>query len=419
MKRRIGLALSSVLCAVSLFAAEPDALENFDAGSTEGWICTDVLNGGPRFMMNSGGALMTEFYQQQSPFPEQMALGADQNGSAGMFVGDYISAGVTGITFRIKYDTLAASRTAIYIYSGENQWFINLTPGVAGEWTTYRIPLDYSAGWTRANASEAAFLADMQDVTWIGLRLQRNGSTSRHKYYLDDFSTPGVPPFKMVSGQVAYGGDALGTMRVLSVEDSSTWTLDTSTVADEFNAFSLQVSNLSDQYLKAFLDMDDDGVLSSWEPSGIWAGNPSVAESGDQSGALIAVSDPMSEYGIPWWWLYAHFGMTPLDKAAIPGTFGAMDTDGDGASNWAEYKAMTDPNDELSVFEVIPVFDSGNQIVWPSAVNRVYRVLRATDLASGFTVIHENIVATPPANVYTDTDTNGAGKYFYKVELEH
>ena len=399
-------------------AAVTDFSEGFDNGTTEGWKRVDALNGGNLYMVNVDGALKIDFPKQQTSFPQMSWIQGDINASGGAFAGDYISAGITGITFRLMYETLPATQARLYLHSGSRDWYVELAPGNAGEWTTYTVPLEHAAGWTTpVGGSAVTFAEDLADVVRLSLRLQRNGSTARHSYYLDDMAIPGIPPYKVVSGNVGYTGDASGNILVLSVADSASWDLSTSDAAEWDGSFALQVSNRTNQYVKAFMDMDGNGVLGAWEPYGAWLGNPSEVGSGDQSGAFIALNDPMSEYGIPWWWLKQYFGMTPAARSAIPGSFGALDSDGDGANNWEEYKALTDPTDELSVFKVGLGDSAGNQIFWPSANGRTYKVLRSDSLFGTFTIIADDITATPPANVYTDVPAE-AGSYFYKVVVE-
>ena len=64
---------------------------------------------------------------------------------------------------------------------------------------------------------------------------------------------------------------------------------------------------------------------------------------------------------------------------------------------------------------------AGFTVRWRSLSNRVYRVYRTTDLlleGGGFTEIDSNIIATPPMNVYEDTDMGVERMHFYRIGVE-
>ena len=97
------------------------------------------------------------------------------------------------------------------------------------------------------------------------------------------------------------------------------------------------------------------------------------------------------------------------------------DADGDGLSNWAEYKAGTNPQDPDSRFKFIrvtPDARGGSYVEWSSTPDTWYVVQRSSSLLSGFTDISTNIPATAPVNGYWDASATGAGPYFYRLRLE-
>lgn len=104
------------------------------------------------------------------------------------------------------------------------------------------------------------------------------------------------------------------------------------------------------------------------------------------------------------------------------------DKDGDGMSNYAEWRAGTDPTNANSYLSVVslalPALEtpgSGFRIAWGSESNRIYTVSRATNLVEGigFTPLVEHILATPPVNAHTDTTVGtNAGPFFYRIDLE-
>jgi len=86
------------------------------------------------------------------------------------------------------------------------------------------------------------------------------------------------------------------------------------------------------------------------------------------------------------------------------------DWDGDGAVNFAEWLAGTDPTDPRSVFQLVPGAESGGDevvLLWASISNRVYDVYLSTNLVLGFNLYTGDVPATPPQNALTNdfTDT--------------
>ena len=111
-------------------------------------------------------------------------------------------------------------------------------------------------------------------------------------------------------------------------------------------------------------------------------------------------------------WLLANFGTTAVDPNADP--------DHDGASNYAEYIAGTNPNDANSVFKFSKAQFLGGgitQLQWPSATDRFYTVMQANGLNAGFTAIATNLAATPPTNTRLVTNSTTGGPYFWKLNV--
>lgn len=134
-------------------------------------------------------------------------------------------------------------------------------------------------------------------------------------------------------------------------------------------------------------------------------------------GGSPLVTDNNSD-GIPDSW-EVMYGM-----AATNAQDAANDNDHDGMSNYAEYRAGTHPNRDDSRLEMNMSRTNrvdrveGVAVKWSSVAGRSYRVLRTTDLMSGFTAIETGIVATPPENEYEDITATNSGPYFYKVQVE-
>jgi subtilisin family serine protease len=103
--------------------------------------------------------------------------------------------------------------------------------------------------------------------------------------------------------------------------------------------------------------------------------------------------------GLPDWWEMMYFGH-------LLGTEASADADGDGASNYAEWVAGTNPTNPASCLRLLtPTVTATNSVIieWPSVAGKSYRLERATNLVTGFdTIVRSNIAATPPTNLEAD-----------------
>ena len=117
--------------------------------------------------------------------------------------------------------------------------------------------------------------------------------------------------------------------------------------------------------------------------------------------------------GLPDWWEQDFFGQ-------LTGTNPNADPDHDGASNLAEWLAGTNPTNATSALRLTASRGTNGFVLrWPSAAGKTYRLLRGTNLATGFNaVLQTNIAATPPTNTMTDTSIAPVGARFYRLQLE-
>jgi hypothetical protein len=100
---------------------------------------------------------------------------------------------------------------------------------------------------------------------------------------------------------------------------------------------------------------------------------------------------------------------------------GAADFDGDGMSDFAEYKAGTDPKNAQSLFAFIGISPdplAGIAVQWSSVASKSYTVQRSSDLLTGFANLQTNIAATPGTNYLRDATATNRGPYFYRIRLE-
>ena len=100
-----------------------------------------------------------------------------------------------------------------------------------------------------------------------------------------------------------------------------------------------------------------------------------------------------------------------------------LDSDGNGLNNWQEYLAGTNPTNASSVFKITggQVLPGGQFVLrWLSVSNRLYDVMRGTNLAAGagaFVPVPgaTNLAGTSPQNTYTDSVSSVSTRAFYRV----
>ncbi len=104
----------------------------------------------------------------------------------------------------------------------------------------------------------------------------------------------------------------------------------------------------------------------------------------------ITAASPASADGLDDDWQTLHFG-SPTNIVAGP----SGDPDGDGAGNWREFHAGTNPNSTASRPVISVNLPSAEliELTWTSASNHVFRLDRSSDLSS-WSVASNNVVAT-------------------------
>jgi hypothetical protein len=95
------------------------------------------------------------------------------------------------------------------------------------------------------------------------------------------------------------------------------------------------------------------------------------------------------------------------------------DPDGDGLSNWQEWRCGTDPTNSLSVLQMLSVSNavSGVTVSWQSVAGVNYFLALSTNLAPPlfFSPLVTGIPGQPGTTSYTDTTATNAGPCFYRV----
>jgi hypothetical protein len=119
--------------------------------------------------------------------------------------------------------------------------------------------------------------------------------------------------------------------------------------------------------------------------------------------------------GIPDTWRLLNFGTVSNTLSAAN-----ADPDGDGANNWQEYIAGTNPLDATSVFKFLPGTTQAGAaftLQWPSVVNKNYTLQSSPAPGSGWTTIASNLLGNSQVLQWTDTNAS-AGARFYRAEVQ-
>jgi hypothetical protein len=140
-------------------------------------------------------------------------------------------------------------------------------------------------------------------------------------------------------------------------------------------------------------------------------GNPRIRGGTVDVGAY-EFQNPTS--AIAYYWLQ-NFNLSTDGSADL------QDTDGDGATNWQEWRAGTDPRNASSVLKLMAPGGSNGTVTvtWQSVSGILYYLERGTDLApANLLSIKSNLVGQAGTTSYTDTNAASLGPYFYRVGVQ-
>jgi hypothetical protein len=406
--RQLGRVLSALLCTLGVLRAGPlDFTEAWSGGDLAGW----QGGGGGAELTNDLGFLRMSFEEQA--FPKPVVCLARFDLPAG--------AQVTNLSFRLLRGAISPSEARVYLRSASGrEWYVPLAiPSEGG--TQYDLPVTFGAGWTFGPLKSAALLAaDMASVEWVGIYVLRDASARAQWVGLDDVHLQGAQNEGLsIAGEVAYGGEQVGTVRVSAESVTGSPTGATAVVLAP-GSYSIDgLRSLTDYHVGAYLDSDGSGTRDFWEAWGDCAGSVRVGVS-NVTGVAVTLADPAAQDGVPYWWLKRHFNIDDPQTSGDP-LLGGVDSDGDGMVNYAEYRAGTDPTNaasRLEVFLEMNVGEPGAMLRWGAVNRRTYSVLSADRIDDGFSVRQGGIPAEGPTNAYRDSTATNAVRRFYKVIVE-
>ena len=120
---------------------------------------------------------------------------------------------------------------------------------------------------------------------------------------------------------------------------------------------------------------------------------------------------------IPDWWAQQYFGCTNCPQAD-----GAVDADGDGMNNLAEFLVGTDPTNSTSTLRIMAVTpqDSGVLVTWQGGGGKTNAVQAAPDVRGSYGDVSPNIVLSGSGDITTnflDVAATTNAIRFYRVRL--
>jgi hypothetical protein len=142
--------------------------------------------------------------------PERYLIKAGAGASGGQFAGNYLSNGVEAVSFRIYCDYPVEVSLAFQNESSSRWWQLYLGAQQTGAWKTVTVPIQPSLFRELIGAKDwSSFQQDFQNVSWIGIVVQRACALNPQTVMVDDFVLTG-PGTDFGNWMAQYAGQ--GTM---------------------------------------------------------------------------------------------------------------------------------------------------------------------------------------------------------------
>jgi len=371
--------------------------ETWDTG-LQSWV-TERLEGQLPTVQNIGGSVSIVFNALTTANPETARFGAGQNGSQGMFYGNLAAVGARGARFTIS--SIIGNPTLQLVIKNQvsqRSWRCTVSVPPAGETITLENMFDIQAGWTGDDSpylrDADKFKQDLNSVTLLAIEISGDTAT-RQGCTIDNFELIGPYMAGLVSYSGAQKGDAINIVADDGIKGVPTSVQGTS------GAYLIDHAPAPGSYsLKAYIDINGNGVMDYWEPQGVYAGNSfNLTQIIDQ--ADITLIDPTKD-GVPYWWLAKKLGINNQAQA-----------DAKSGAEWVQQYAQTE-------FTINSIKHENGKVAlqWDYIPSVQLQIYGSSDLAGGFDTIgsaFESQDSTGEGKTVVEVEDNGAA--FFKVKI--
>ncbi len=146
-----------------------------------------------------------------------------------------------------------------------------------------------------------------------------------------------------------------------------------------------------------------------------YAANDGWRDSLLATGTVVVTTQYSLGDGIPDWWRMQYFGCLTCPEGAA-----AADPDGDGANNYQEYIAGTDPTTKLSQLKIfaLDLINGVPAVSFDSLLGNHYALEYRDNLTGGnWTPFNTNVWGRTDATTVSDTSSAGQNQRFYRVRV--